>query len=112
MVYLNICVTVGSVQHESCDNSSLPGGQSNFSYCKWCHWSSSALVNLISIDQSLIFDNFASENIIRVVLHRKHLEFNLQIDTLPCETTEDDIPAALMQLLPYGYVYHMFTSLV
>ena len=101
-------MTVGSVQHESCDNSSLPGGQSIFSYCKWCHWSSSALVNLISIDQSLIFDNFASENIIRVVLHRKHLEFNLQIDTLPCETTEDDILAALMQLLPWvciSYVY-------
>ena len=25
LVYLNICVTVGGVQHESCDNSSLPG---------------------------------------------------------------------------------------
>ena len=108
LVYLNICVTVGGVQHESCDNSSLPGGQSNFTYCKWFHWSSSALVNLISIDQLLIMDNVISESIIRVVLHRKHLEVNLQIDTLPCEITEDDILAALMQLLPWvctSYVY-------
>ena len=46
-------------------------------------------------------DNVVSESIIRVVLQQKHLEFNLQIDTLPCEITEDDILAALMQLLPW-----------
>ena len=101
LVYLNICVTVGSVQHENCDNSSLPGGQSNFSYCQWFQWSSSALVNLISSDQLLILDNVVSENIIRIIWHRKYLEVHLQIDTLPCETTEDDILSALMQLLPW-----------
>ena len=94
-------MTVGGVQHESCDNSSLTCGHSNFTYCKWFQWSSSALVNLISIDQLLIFDNFVSENIIRVIWHWKYLEVDLQIDTLPCETTEDDILAALMQLLPW-----------
>ena len=101
LVYLNICVKVGSVQHENCDNSSLPGGQSNFSYCQWFQWSSSALVNLISIDQLLILDNVVSKNIIRIIWHRKYLEVHLQIDTLPCETTEDDILSALMQLLPW-----------
>ena len=30
LVYLNICVTVGGVQHESCDNSSLPGDRVTF----------------------------------------------------------------------------------
>ena len=33
VVYLQVCVTVGSVQSGSYDNSSLSGGQSNFSYC-------------------------------------------------------------------------------
>ena len=108
LVYLKVCVTYGGVQHESCDNSSLPGGQSNFSYCQWFQWSSSALVSLISIDQLLILDNVISESIIRIVWHRKYLEVDLQIDTLPCGTAEDDILAALMQLLPWvciSYVY-------
>ena len=30
LVYLNVCVTAGNVLHESCDNSSLLGGQRNF----------------------------------------------------------------------------------
>ena len=51
LVYLNVCVTVGSVQPGSCENSSLPGGQSNFSYCQRFQWSSSALVDFISFDQ-------------------------------------------------------------
>ena len=76
LVYLNVCVTVGSVQHENCDNFSLPGGQSNFSYCQDFQWSSSALSNLISIDQLVILDNVISESIIRIVWHRKHLEVN------------------------------------
>ena len=110
LVYLNVCVTVGGVQHENCVNFSLPGDQSNFSYCQDFQWSSSALSNLISIDQLVILDNVISESIICIVWHRKHLEVNLQIDTFPCETTEDDIPllAALMQLLPrvcISYVY-------
>ena len=32
-VHLHVCVTVGSMQPANCDNSSLFGGQSNFSYC-------------------------------------------------------------------------------
>ena len=108
LVYLDICVTVGGVQHKNCDNSSLPGGQSNFSYCQSFQWSSSALVNLISFDQFLILDNVISKSVIHTILHRKRLQVPLQIDTLPCETTEDDILAALMQLLPWvciAYVY-------
>ena len=108
LVYLNICVTVGSVQHENCDNFSLPGGQSNLSYCQLFQWSSSALSNLISIDQLVILDNVISESIIRVIWHKKYLEVELQIDTLPCGTAEDDMLAALMQLLPWvciSYVY-------
>ena len=108
LVYLNICVTVGNVQHENCDNSSLSGGQSNLSYCQWFQWSSSALSNLISIDQLVILDNVISESIIRIIWHRKYLEVELQIDTLPCGTAEDDMLAALMQLLPWvciSYVY-------
>ena len=75
LVYLNVCVTV-DVQHENCDNFSLPGGQSNFSYCQDFQWSSSALSDLISIDQLVILDNVISESIIRIVWHRKHLEVN------------------------------------
>ena len=98
-------MTVGGVQHENCDNFSLSGGQCNFSYWQDFQWSSSALSDLTSIDQLVILDNLISESIIRIVWHRKHLEVNLQIDTLLCETTEDDILAALMQLLPWVCMY-------
>ena len=94
-LYLNVCVTVSSGR---CDNFD---GQSNFSYCQKFQWSSSAMTNLISIDQLLILDNVISENIVRFTQHRKYLHFPLRIDSLPCYVTEDDIMAALMQLLPW-----------
>ena len=98
LVYLNVCVTVGSVQHEGCDNSSLPGGQSNFTYCQYFQWSSSALVNFISFDQ---LDNVISESIFHNMVHCKYTDFPIKIDALPFCTTKDDTLAALMQLLPW-----------
>ena len=79
LVYLNICVTVGSVQPGSCENSSLPGGQSNFSYCQRFQWSSSALVNFISFDQLVILDNVISEGILRTWCIGNILIFQLKL---------------------------------
>ena len=101
LVYLNVCVTVGSVQPRSCENSSLPGGQSNFSYCQRFQWSSSALVNFISFDQLVVLDNVISESIFDKMVHRKYTDVPIKIDALPFCTTKDDILAALMQLLPW-----------
>ena len=100
LVY-HVCVTVGSVQPGSYNNSSLPGGQSNFSYCQRFQWSSSALVNFISFDQLVILDNVISESIFNNMVHRKYTDFPIKIDALPFCTTKDDILAALMQLLPW-----------
>ena len=97
-VYLNVCVTVSSVQPGSCSNFD---GQGNYSYCQKFQWSSYALASLISIDHLLILDNVISESIVRNTQHRKYLHFPLHIDSLPCYVTEDDIMAALMQLLPW-----------
>ena len=94
-LYLNVCVTVNSVQPGGCGDF---GGQSNFSYCQKFQWSSSALANLISIDQLLILDNVISESIVCIT---QHLQFPLHIDGLPCYATEDDILTALLQLLPW-----------
>ena len=101
LVYLNVCVTVGGVQPGRCDNFSLFSGQRNSSYCQYFQWSGSALVDLISFDQLLILDNVMSESIIRMIMHREYIDIPLHIDTVPCETTEDDILAALIQLLPW-----------
>ena len=101
LVHLHVCVTVGRVLPGDCENSSLLGGQSNFTYCQWFQWSSSALVDLISLDQLLILDNVISYNVFQIVKHHGHVHVPLYIDTLPCETTEDDILTALMQLLPW-----------
>ena len=101
LVYLNVCVTVGSVQPGSCENSSLPGGQSNFSYCQRFQWSGSALVDFISFDQLVILDNVISASIFYNMVHWKYLDFPIKIDALPFCTTKDDILAALMQLLPW-----------
>ena len=98
LVYLNVCVTVGGVQPGRCEDF---GGQSNFSYCQDFQWSSSALLNFISFDQLLILDNVVSESIIRMIMHRDYIHVPLHIGTIPCETTEDDMLAALMQLLPW-----------
>ena len=106
VVYLQVCVTVGRVQHGSYENSSLPGVQSNFTYCQKFQWSSSALVDLISIDQLLIMDNMISGSIIHVVEHQKYMKVPLQIYNLPCDITDDDILAALMRLLPWVCILH------
>ena len=101
LVRLQVCVTVDCLQPGSCENSSLLGGQSNYTYCQKFQWSSSALVDLISIDQLLILDNVISHNVFRITQHRGYIDVTLHVDALPCETTEDDILAALMQLLPW-----------
>ena len=49
LVYLYVCVTIGGVQPGSCDSCSPSCGQSNYSYCQRFQWSSSALVDLISV---------------------------------------------------------------
>ena len=105
VVYLQVCVTVGSVQSGSYDNSSLSGGQSNFSYCQKFQWSSSALVDLILVDQLLIMDNLLSEDIIHVVEHQKYMAVPLQI-YIPCDIKDNDILAALMRLLPWVCILH------
>ena len=105
LVYLNISVTVGGVQPGSCDNSSLPGGQSNFTCCQNFQWSSSPLVNLISFDQLLILDNVISDSIVRIIIHREYIDVPLHIDSVPCGTTENDILPALIQLLPWVCTY-------
>ena len=110
VVYLQVCVTVGSVQSGSCDNSSLPGGQSNFTYCRKFQWSSSALVDLISVDQLLIMDNVISGSIVHIIEHKKYMKVPLQIYNLPCDITVDDILAALMRLLPWVCILHFLQS--
>ena len=100
-VHLHICVTVGSAQPGNCDNSLLPGGQGNFSYCREFQWSRSVLLNLISDDQLLVLDNVIIRRINHVITHQAVLKVPLQIDTLQCDVTEDDILEALMQLLPW-----------
>ena len=111
MVFLNICVTVSGVQPESCENSSLVGGQNNFTYCQNFQWSSSALVGLISFDQLLILDNVISESIVRIIIHREYIDVSLHIDSVPCGTTENDILPALIQLLPWVCMYVNLTYL-
>ena len=76
-------------------------GQCNFTYCQKFQWSSSALVDLISVDQLLILDNVLSYSDFHTIEHRECIYFPLHIDTLPCESTKDEILAALMQLLPW-----------
>ena len=100
-VHLYLCITVGSVQPANCDNSSLFGGQNNFSYCRAFQWSSSPLLDLISIDQLFVLDNVISVWVFHIPEHPKGIHVPLHIDTLPCDTTEDGILAALMQLLPW-----------
>ena len=112
LVYLNVCVTVGSVQPGSCENSSLPGGQSNFSYCQRFQWSGSALVDFISFDQLVILDNVISASIFYNMVHWKYLDFPIKIDALPFCTTKDDILAALMQLLPWVSIMYYYTCKV
>ena len=101
VVYLHVCVAVWSVQPVSYNNSSCFGGQNNFTYCQRFQWSSSALVDLISVDQLLILDNILSEIIIHVIEHQEYMELPLHIYNLPYDIKEDDILSGLMRLLPW-----------
>ena len=68
------------------------------SHCQKFHWSGSALVDLISVDQLFTLDNVLSYSVFHVIEHREYMYVPLRIDTLPCDTTEDDILAALMPM--------------
>ena len=98
-LYLHVCVTVDSEHHGSCE--------SNFSYCQNFQWSSSALVDLILIDQLLILDNVLSESIIHIIDHQiyDYIRVPLHIDHLPCGITKDDVLPVLIHLLSWVYVY-------
>ena len=79
-------MTFGGVLPGSCDSSSLTGGQNNFSYCQWFQWSSSALLDLISIDQLLILDIVISPAVFHIIECHKYIGVPLHVHTLPCET--------------------------
>ena len=81
--------------------SLLPRNAINNSYYKEFQWSSYPLLNLISIDQLLILDNVLSERIYHTTQNHGFLKLSFCIDDLPCNTSEDDLLAALMQLLPW-----------
>ena len=100
-LHLNVCVTVGGVQPGNCDNSFLAGGQGNFSCCQKFQWSRSMLLTLISDDQLLVLDNVIINGVNHFIKHQAKLEVPLQIDSLPCDVTADDILEALLHLLPW-----------
>ena len=99
---LYMCVTVGGVQPGNCNCSTLSG---NFTYCQSFRWSSSALFDLILNDQLFVIDNVVSEVIFHLMERRDFINVALQVDALPCGTTEDDLLAALMRLLPWVRTY-------
>ena len=102
VVIIGVNVTVDGMLPGSCDeHSPLSGTPINFSYYQEFQWSSSPLLNLISVDQLLILDNVVSKNIYYAIEHRKFLHVSLNIDALPCNTSKDDLLKALMQLLPW-----------
>jgi len=101
LIFIQVNVTVDSMLPKSCSrHPPSPGTSTKFSYCQKFQWSSSPLLNLISVDQLLILDNVISEWIYHTMEHHDFLQFALRIDTLPCDTSEDDLLEALMQLLP------------
>ena len=112
LVNFNICVTVGSTQPLDCVNSSLPGRQNIFPYNQDFQWSSSALVDMISFDQLFILDNVISYSVFSMIERREYIDVPLQIDTFPCEPTEDDILAALMQLLPWVCIIMLWDACI
>ena len=97
-----MCVTVGGVQPGNCNRSRLSG---DFTYCQLFRWSSSALFDLILNDQLFVIDNVVSEVIFHLMGRRDYIHVALQVDALPCGTTEDDLLAALMRLLPWVRTY-------
>ena len=102
MIFIHVITTVNRMLPGSCGVLSLlPRNAINNSYYKEFQWSSSPLLNLISIDQLLILDNVLSESIYHTTQNRGSLELSFHIDDLPCNTSEDDLLAALMQLLPW-----------
>ena len=103
IVFIHVNITVNSTGvPESCgEHHPLPDKLINFSYQQKFQWTSSPLLNLISVDQLLILDNIISERICQTLQHYGFLHITLHIDTLPCNTSEDDLLEALMQLLTW-----------
>lgn len=96
-----LCVTVGGALPEHCgQHSSFSSASNNFSFRQKFQWSSSALVFLISFDHLLVLDNVISTLIYRLSISPDIvLPIQLDIDSLPCDISEDDLLEGLIQLL-------------
>ena len=106
IVYIRVNIVIDSMLPRSCSEHPPSSGMLiNHSYYYEFQWSSSPLLNLISVDQVLILDNVLSESIYHVVQHHGYLHVSLHIDDLPCNTSEDDLLAALMELLPWVRIF-------
>ena len=103
LVEIFLCVTVGSAVPENCDeHSSLSGESINFPHCQRFEWSSSALVFLLSFDQLVVLDNVLSTFVYRLsVSPHTVLPFEIDVDSLPCDISEDDLLEGLKQLLTW-----------
>ena len=102
-IFFYVNVTIESMLLVSCDERSpvLTGKTMNFSYYQEFQWSSSPLLDLISVDQLLILDNVIIVTIYNAIEHHQFLPVSLHIDTLPCNTSEDDLLEVLMRILPW-----------
>ena len=102
IVFIRVNIVIDNMLPWSCgEHPPSSGTLTNHSYYYEFQWSSSPLLNLISVDQVLILDNVLSESIFHVVQHHGYLHVSLHVDDLPCNTSEDDLLAALMELLPW-----------
>ena len=103
LVQIYLCVTVGSTLPENCDeHSSLSEVSINFPHCQRFAWSSSALVFLLSFDKLVVLDNVLSTFVYRLsVSPHTVLPFEIDVDSLPCDISEDDLLEGLIELLTW-----------
>ena len=96
---LNCTTTVQ--QPFSDDNISL-AGTCVYRYCFSLRWTTSSLLNLITVDQLLVFDNIFADLIYSSIAggtHYNTITFTLRVPLFPCVPTEEDSMQALSMLL-------------
>lgn len=119
VVYFSTCIQFNTTEQPNClsNNQQLSNSTEETSCLRYCYdfrWTVSPLLNLITVDQLLAFDNvfadFTYSNIASSIRHNSAWGISFLVPSFPCIPTQEDLMLTLSMLLSWVRARYLYLS--
>ena len=110
VAYFSVCIQFNTSEQTNCisNNQQLPNTTEETLCSRYCHdfrWTASPLLNMITVDQLLAFDNVFADltysSIAPSIYHYSARGISLLVPLFPCIPTQKDLMLTLSMLLSW-----------